>query len=276
MSDQAEKLISFLRPLCGSGVALAFSGGVDSGLLLALLKKMQQEKTFPLMVLNAVTPLQGAEDLENVKKMADWSGLAVKTVFCDVFALPEVKNNSRSRCYFCKKYIFEKMLGYAAKEGITHILEGTHADDLHLYRPGRKALAELGVISPFAELGISKKEIRQMAAALDVPTADRPSSPCLATRFDYGVELEEEALRQVGEGERFLRTLLPEQTDLRLRVQEKTARIEVSESCFHIMLEHRAEIRRRLQELGFEKVTLDLSGFLSGSFDKNSKEEKNV
>lgn len=268
MSDDQEKLISFLHPLCAGGAALAFSGGVDSCLLLAVLKKMQQTAPFPLMVLNAVTPLQSADDLETVRETAAFFDFPVEYVFCDVLAIPEVKSNAHSRCYFCKKHIFEKMRARAAEQGIRVILEGTHADDLKVSRPGRKALAELQVISPLAELGITKKEIRQMALEMNVPTACRPSSPCLATRFDYGVELLEKELHRAGAGEAFLRTLLPVKADLRLRVHGELARIEVNENCFEFLLEHRMQIIGQLQKLGFEKVTLDLAGFSSGSFDR--------
>ena len=269
MADTLGKLTSFLRPLCSSGVSLAFSGGVDSSLLLALLMKMRQEEDFPLLVLSVLSPLQSDEDVEAVKSVAAACKAEVEFLFCDVLGLPEVKNNHPERCYFCKKALFKAMFARSAEQGISTLLEGTHADDLSAYRPGRKALAELGVISPFARLGISKEEIRRLAARLDVKTAERPSTPCLATRFDYGTELTEEKLQMAGEGERVLRELLPDDADLRLRVHEKLGRIEVNEKYFSLILNQRHRIIRELEKLGFEKITLDIAGFSSGSFDRH-------
>lgn len=276
MADTLGKLTSFLRPLCSSGVSLAFSGGVDSSLLLALLMKMRQEEDFPLLVLSVLSPLQSDEDVEAVKSVAAACKAEVEFLFCDVLGLPEVKNNHPERCYFCKKALFKAMFARSAEQGISTLLEGTHADDLSAYRPGRKALAELGVISPFARLGISKEEIRRLAARLDVKTAERPSTPCLATRFDYGTELTAEKLKTAGEGEKILRSFLPPQADLRLRIHGTLGRIEVSEEAFECLLHRRREAVEQLKALGLEKVTLDLAGFASGSFDTHLKGKENV
>ena len=268
-ADNLQRLEQFLRPLCSGGIALAFSGGVDSSLLLALLVKMQREEKFPLLVLSALSTLQSARDLAEINAVAAGYGVEVHFVNCDVLAIAEVRHNAPLRCYHCKKFLFETMLAKAAEQGISTLLEGTHADDLKSYRPGRQALAELGVLSPLAELGISKNEVRIMAKALHVKTAERPSSPCLATRFDYGTELTEEKLQMAGEGERVLRELLPDDADLRLRIHGKLGRIEVSERYFSTILNQRHRIIRELEKLGFEKITLDIAGFSSGSFDRH-------
>lgn len=275
-SCDLKRIEDFLRPYCEKGAALAFSGGVDSSLLLAVLVKMHREKAFPLLVLSALSTLQSARDLEEINTVAAGYGVTVHFVDCDVLALDEVRGNERSRCYHCKKFLFESMLARAALEGIETIFEGSHADDLKVYRPGRKALEELGVISPLALLGFSKNDVRRLAKVLKVKTAERPSSPCLATRFDYGTVLMEENLRMAGEGERFLRTLLPAEADLRLRVHGTLGRIEVNERFFALLLEHRAEILEQLRKLGFERITLDIAGFVSGSFDQIREENKNV
>ena len=268
-ADNLQQLERFLRPLCSGGIGLAFSGGVDSSLLLALLVKMQREEKFPLLVLSALSTLQSARDLAEINAVAAGYGVEVHFVNCDVLAIAEVRHNAPLRCYHCKKFLFETMLAKAAEQGISTLLEGTHADDLKSYRPGRQALAELGVLSPLAELGISKNEVRIMAKALHVKTAERPSSPCLATRFDYGTELTEEKLQMAGEGERVLRELLPDDADLRLRIHEKLGRIEVNEKYFSLILNQRHRIIRELEKLGIEKITLDIAGFSSGSFDRH-------
>lgn len=272
-ADNLQQLEQYLRPLCSGGIGLAFSGGVDSSLLLALLVKMQRQEKFPLLVLSARSTLQSTRDLAEIDAVAAGYGVEVVYVNCNVLTIAEVKHNAPLRCYYCKKFLFETMLAKAAEQGISTLLEGTHADDLKSYRPGRRALAELGVRSPLAELGISKSEVRAMAKALHVKTAERPSSPCLATRFDYGIELTEEKLRMAGEGERVLRELLPDDADLRLRVHGKLGRIEVNDRYFSLVLSRRHRVIQELEKVGFERITLDIAGFASGSYDRQQKKE---
>ena len=276
MKSLLEKLETFLMPLCKEGVALAFSGGVDSTLLLAVLSRMQKKTAFPLLVLNAVSTLQSVQDKEAVDKAALEYGVKVDSLSCDVLSLPEVRNNDISRCYHCKKMLFNTMLDFAAGQGISTLLEGSHADDLKAYRPGRKALEELGVVSPFSRLGITKQQIRSLAAWLNVAVAERPASPCLATRFDYGTLLTAEKLQQTAKGEAFLRTLLPANADLRLRVHGPLARIEVNTCFFPLLVSRREEIADTLKKIGFERVTLDLEGFSSGSYDGKLKKKENI
>lgn len=263
-----QKLENFLRPLCDKGAGLAFSGGVDSSLLLAVMLKLHREKPFPFMVLSALSTLQSTADMDEIQEAAAHYHIPVRFVRCDVLALPEVRENSTLRCYHCKKLLFQTMLDEAAAENITTLIEGSHADDLKSYRPGRKALAELKVVSPLEILGFSKVQVRSLAKALEVKTAERPSSPCLATRFDYGETLTPEKLRRAGEGEVFLRRFLPFHADLRLRVHGTTGRIEVNEAFFPVILQHRQEILAELEKMGFERVVLDIAGFASGSFDR--------
>ena len=272
-ADNLQQLEQYLRPLCSAGIGLAFSGGVDSSLLLALLVKMQRQEKFPLLVLSARSTLQSTRDLAEIDAVAAGYGVEVVYVNCNVLTIAEVKHNAPLRCYYCKKFLFETMLAKAAEQGVSTLLEGTHADDLKSYRPGRRALAELGVRSALAELGISKSEVRAMAKALHVKTAERPSSPCLATRFDYGIELTEEKLQMAGEGERVLRELLPADADLRLRVHGKLGRIEVNDRYFSLVLSQRHRVIQELEKVGFERITLDIAGFASGSYDRQQKKE---
>ena len=178
-------------------------------------------------------------------------------------------DNPPDRCYYCKRRIFGTFLSVAAGKGIRLLVEGTHADDLGVYRPGRRALQELGVRSPFAELGIHKADIRLLAQALGVPNAGRPSTPCLATRFPYRTCLTAEALRQVEQGEAAFRRILP-QVNFRVRVHGDLARLEVPPEAFERVLACRGEILEALHAVGFNHVALDLQGFRSGSFDVGS------
>ena len=267
MANDPEQLKSFLSSRCGAGAALAFSGGVDSTLLLAVLCECRKEKDFPLLAITANTPLQSKRDMEDVREIAAGFEVPLELVDCDVLMLDEVRNNHPDRCYHCKRFIFESMLKKAGEYGIGLLFEGTHADDLASYRPGIKALKELSVVSPLAELGIGKVQIRELAASMGIKIAAKPSSPCLATRFEYGTRLTAEKIGRTGKGEEFLRSILPADADLRLRVHGDLARIEINADNFHLLFKERQRIVNELRKNGFSEITLDLAGFRSGSFD---------
>lgn len=267
MANDLEKLKNFLLNCCKDGAALAFSGGVDSTLLLAVLSICRREKGFPLLAVTAESPLQSRREIEDIRACAAFYNVQLELVHCAVLEIPEIKNNSPERCYHCKRFIFENMIRKAAEYGIGTMIEGTQFDDLKSYRPGMKALKELGVISPLAETGIGKQSIRSLAAGLGVRNAFKPSVPCLATRFEYGSVLEEEKILNTGLGEEFLRSLLPADADLRLRVHGDLARIEVAPENMELISSHRELIVEKLRELGFFRITLDLGGFCSGGAD---------
>lgn len=267
--NRIDELKRNLRLLAPHGIALAFSGGVDSTFLLSVLKELHDETPFPLLALTMHTVFQPDDETEAAKRQAAEFGVEAEVFTCDPLALPEVRSNPPDRCCWCKRKIFRTFLDVCRARRIAHLLDGTNADDGHAYRPGRRALKELGVLSPLGSLGFTKQEIRELSAERGLPTATKPSMPCLATRFEYGAELTPERIAQVGRGEAFLRTLLPETADLRLRVQGKNARIEVPAAAFELMLKNRAAIAETLHGLGFEFVTLDLEGYRSGCYDKN-------
>lgn len=262
-----ERLTAHLRPLCADGVVLAFSGGVDSSLLLDALCSLRAEQPFPLLAATMHSAFHTREELARVRSMAEEYGVALHLFSFDPLSIPALRTNPEDRCYLCKKHVFGKILELASERRLSAVLEGTNASDLTVYRPGRKALAELGVRSPLAELGITKPEVRRMAAERALKSAALPSAPCLATRFEYGVTLTEEKIRAVAEGEALLKKHLGEGRNVRLRVHGKTARIETDPEAFPALLEVRGEITDALKALGFQRVTLDLEGFRSGSMD---------
>ena len=272
MTAELTRLQALLRPPCREGIALAFSGGVDSTLLLAVLAGLRKEAPFPLLALTAGTDLLEVKELENVRALAASYEVPHEVLRCDVFQIPEVRHNDPRRCYFCKKALFSAMLRRAREKGIAVLAEGSHADDLKSYRPGRKALRELGAVSPLLQAGFTKADIRVLARELALPVAEKPAAPCLATRFDYGTLLTPEKLKQAGAGESVLRELLPANTPFRLRVHGDLARIEAEPGCFGKLLEARELIVKKLTGLGFRRVTLDLAGFRSGSFDDRFEE----
>lgn len=248
-----DRLGDALRPLRAGGIALAYSGGVDSSLLLAALAMLRAESDFPLLALTMRSPFApwGAEA----------PGVTQIVVDFDPFAVQELRRNPSDRCYRCKLAFVGRFAEIARVRGLTTLMDGTNADDLREPRPGLRALRELGVRSPLAELGFDKATVRAMAAALCLPCADAPSSPCLATRFPYGTELSEPALRAVAEGEAFLRRFLPRSVPLRLRVHGDLARIEAPPETFPALLAAREALLADLTPLGFRHVTLDLAGY---------------
>ena len=266
--NRLPELQQYLRTLAPDGIALAFSGGVDSSFLLALLKELHQENPFPFFALTMQTVFQSDEEIREIRELTRESGVPLKLFSCDPLSLPEIRNNPPDRCYWCKRFIFNQFTVFCREHNIRNLLDGTNADDLHVYRPGRRALAELGVISPLAEFGFTKAEIRKCAAERGLHCHAKPSMPCLATRFEYGVELTPERIAQAGKGEALLRKYVPETADVRLRVHGKMARIEVSPEALAGVLEKRKQIAAELHLLGFEFVTLDLEGYRSGCFDQ--------
>ncbi len=261
-----EALSAVIRSCREKGVCLAFSGGVDSALLLALCVK---EKV-PVTAVTFQTVLHPKCDLENAKAVATKLGADHLILEMDEFSVPEILSNPPDRCYYCKKFLFERLTELAKQLGRGIVMDGTNADDLKEYRPGLRALRELAVLSPLAECGISKAQVRQMAAELGLETASRPSAPCLATRLPYGTKISKELLQKIESGEEFLKGLgFPV---VRLRVHPAAdggvARIEVPTDRLEDLLTCRETIVAYLKELGFAQVTIDLEGFRSGSYDK--------
>lgn len=262
-----ERLKSYLRQFAPEGIALAFSGGVDSTLLLAVLKGLRDEMDFPLLAVFFHSVLQTAEERAAAERIAGEVGVELVVLDFDPLGIPGVAGNPVDRCYLCKKHIFGRLIELAKEKGLKTVVDGTNGDDVQGYRPGRRALMEFGVVSPLEALGIGKAEVRAMAKTLNLAVASKPSAPCLATRFPYGTQITEEGIRRVTQGEKAVRDILGSSRGVRLRVHGALGRIEVEASVLPLALEHRAELVAALKALGFDYVTLDLEGFRSGSMD---------
>ena len=258
---------SLIRHAAG-GVALAFSGGVDSTLLLHALLRLRAEGLVPdLLAYYFQSKLQPAADAAEVAQIASAMEAPLEVISIDPLAdLPNLRSNPVDRCYHCKRLLFSKLIERARAHGLYCIMDGTNADDLKVYRPGLQALRELGVVSPLAEAGMSKADVRLLAAEWGLSCATKPSSPCLATRFEYGSELTEEGLRRVEHGEDTLRRLFPGAA-LRLRVHGDLARVELPKSELNRAVDLADSISSALHALGFTYITLDLEGMRSGSMD---------
>ena len=209
--------------------------------------------------------LHPACDLEIAGQVAKELGGIHQVIQIDELEQADIRMNPENRCYLCKRRLFSCLKEFAEERKITCILDGTNEDDLHVYRPGIQALGELGIISPLAELYITKAEVKALASMYGISVASRPSTPCMATRIPYGMELNYDILARIGEGEAFLREMFS--GNVRLRLHKNVARIELDPECLEQAVMKREQVISRLKELGFSYVTLDLEGFRSGSMD---------
>ncbi|MDO4977334.1 MAG: ATP-dependent sacrificial sulfur transferase LarE [Eubacteriales bacterium] len=248
-----------------SDVVLAFSGGVDSNILLKMCVEAAKPFGSKVYGVTVHTKLHPSGDLAIAKRVCEETGAIHKVIYADELMEAGIQDNPINRCYLCKKCIFVKIKEMAEELGVTKILEGTNEDDLHVYRPGIQALKELKIISPLADCMITKREVRELAREYGISVADRPSTPCMATRFPYGATLDYDQLKKVEEGENWFRA--QGYYNVRLRVHGEILRIEVDEEDFVKIMLGRKEIIAKMKSLGYPYVTLDLEGFRSGSMD---------
>jgi uncharacterized protein len=261
-----ERLELLRRELAGcERVVVAYSGGVDSSLLLAVAHEQLGERSLGVI---GVSDSYAAHELELALAQARRIGARVETVTTGELADPVFASNPLDRCYHCKRELYARLEQVAAREGGQALVcDGTIADDLADWRPGRRAAAEHAVRSPLAELGFTKADVRAAADALGLTSAGKPASPCLASRIPYGTTITRENLSQVERAEALLRDLGFAQ--LRVRHHGETARIELALSELPRLAS--TEVRERVVEgvraLGFRWVTLDLDGLRSGNLN---------
>ena len=259
--EEKEKKLAVLLEKC-MPLAVAFSGGVDSTYLLHEAVKAGKEKVTALIM---KTPSVPERELDEAVTFCKSRGISFFVLPADPFSAAGFRENGRDRCYICKHFLFSALLEKAKEEGIPFVADGTNADDTKEFRPGLRALKELDIRSPLAEAGLTKKEIRELSEKEGLPTWNKPSFSCLATRFPYGEELTVEKLRRTEAAENLLAEL--GFTQRRVRVHGNLARIEVLPAEIPLLLERRDMISSRLEELGFLYTTVDLKGFRSGSMD---------
>ena len=246
-------------------VAIAYSGGIDSSYLLFVANKVLPKKQVLAIIANGImVPRKDYEEAINFLKENDFQYIEVPYKPLEIVAF---KENHKDRCYYCKKALMTMLKSVAYENGYENLLDGKNADDLTVYRPGNKATEEVGVISPLAKFEIGKEEIRQYSKILGIPFWNKPSNSCLATRFPYDTSLTEEGLKKVEESEEIIKRLGIEK--VRVRAHGNIARIEVNPEDFEILLNNikNENIAKKIKDLGFSYVTLDLSGLKSGSFD---------
>ena len=246
--------------------AIAFSGGVDSTFLLATAAEvLPKEKVLAITVASSFFPRK-----EKSEAQAFCAGRNIKHIFLpiDVLAIDGVKNNPQNRCYLCKRALFAQIKEQAAKNGMDFVCEGSNTDDLNDYRPGMQAVEELHIKSPLRDAGLNKSEIRILSKEMNLPTWNKPSFACLASRFVYGEEITAEKLTMVEKAEQLLSDLGFEQR--RVRIQGLTARIEILPQDFSKIVtdEVRQKICADFSKIGFVYTSLDLNGYRSGSMNE--------
>ena len=261
-----EKLKEYLRGL--GSVAVAFSGGVDSTFLLKVAQEVLGDNVLALTAENKFVPRR---ELNAAEKFCAENGIRRVIFMSDVLSIEGVKENPANRCYLCKRELFKNFLRLAEEYNCAAVVEGSNMDDTKDYRPGMKAIAELQIKSPLIAAGLYKAEIRELSREMNLPTADKPSMACLASRIPYGETLTAHKLATVEASEDFL--LSKGFNQLRVRVHGKIARIEILPEDFTKLLSLREEISARLKALGFDYVTLDLQGYRVGSMNESIKRE---
>jgi uncharacterized protein len=250
-------------------VAIAFSAGVDSTLVLAIAKKVLGDNVIALTV---STELQPPHEIETAKDIAQGLGVRHLIIHLQLLNNPQIAKNPKDRCYICKKSVLAAILRSAKEKGFSIVVDGTNWDDANSTRPGLLALEDLGIGSPLAEAGMTKEDVRSASALLDLPTKDKPSNPCLATRIPFDSPLTDGKLRMVDQAEAGLREL--GFTDTRVRHHGDIARIEVPVNRFSDVLDKKEQIIQMIRGAGFVYAALDLRGYRSGSMDEATKANK--
>jgi uncharacterized protein len=263
LEEKLRRLGEIFHPM--RSVIVAFSGGVDSTFVLKVAHDAIGDR---VLALTTTSPTMPDQDRLTALEMAQRIGARHLVVDSNELEIPGYAQNPLNRCYLCKHNLFTVCEAKARDLAIDEIVDGLNLDDLNDYRPGIQAATEKRVRHPLVEAQLTKAEVRELSRAVDLPTWDRPASPCLSSRFPYGTEITLDGLRKVEQGEQLLHAMGFRVA--RVRYHGDVARLEVESSEIPRLLEAqvRDEIDKALKKLGFRFVTIDLKGFRSGSLNE--------
>jgi len=259
-----------LRELLNQYVSavIAFSGGVDSTFLARVAKDCIEGN---LLLVTATSSTYPFYELDDAKKIAALLKIKHQIIISEEIEIPGFSNNPPDRCYYCKSELFRKIQHIAKQEDYEIVFDGSNADDLNDYRPGRRALKEKGIISPLVEVGFSKEEIRKLSREFNLPTADKPAYACLASRFPYGEEITKDKLDRVALAEKEIRDLGFK--TFRVRSHQNLARLEFIQEEMDEAWKFRSELTSICEKAGFTFATLNLRGFKTGSMNISLKNQ---
>ena len=266
LSDIRIKETALTERIKAAGkLAVAFSGGTDSTYLVYKAHEVLGENALAVTIRSQVLI---SEDFEWTVEFCRNAGIKQAVIDYDVFTAEQFGDNPPDRCYYCKRSIFENIKKTASEYGITEVADGSNVDDTGDYRPGMRALKELGIVSPLKESGLTKNEIRALSKEIGLPTWDKPAAACLASRFAYGEKITAEGLVRVANVEKFIRDL--GFSGIRVRVHGDIARIEAAPDDIELLTygRTRKEISAELKRLGFKYVTIDIDGYRTGSMNE--------
>jgi len=244
-------------------VVVAYSGGADSTFLLKVSYDLLGKN---VIAVTAVSPSYTNSELEQAKQFT--KKMKIRHIIIKSKEMENEKfiSNTPNRCYYCKKELFSEIKKIAIKQNIKYIIDGSNADDTNDYRPGVKAIIEYGVKSPLKEVGLKKKEIRELSLKMQLNSWDKPALACLASRFPYGTKITNKRLKQVEQAEYFLLNFGI--NHVRVRYHNDIARIEVKADDFSKILKHSKKIVKEFKKLGFTYITLDIQGYRTGSLNE--------
>lgn len=263
LQDELEQLKYHIEKM--ESFAMAYSGGVDSTLLLKVAHDVLQDRVIAVTARSSIHPQR---EFKEAAEFARSAGIKHIIIQSEELEIEGFTDNPPHRCYLCKYELFSKIKEVAGKHGIKHIAEGSNIDDLGDYRPGMKAIKELGIISPLKDAGLGKDVIRKLSKQMRLPTWDKQSFACLASRFPYGEKITQEKLAMVDRAEQCLLSFGFKQ--VRVRHHGDTARIEVAEAerPKFFDLELMDNVYKQFREIGFAYTALDLQGYRTGSMNE--------